>query len=111
MAPDALSKAPKHGRRLDTFERLAKVCEWSLGEAMGFEEPETSVDLMVLALQITRRGLRGIPLTDQVEGETIARVYDVLAALRREGRPIDEREVATMVATIAKLWVGRRPAE
>jgi hypothetical protein len=110
MAPDALNKAPKHGRRLDTFERLAKVCEWSLGEAMGFEEPETAVDLMVRALQITRRGLRKLPLNDQLEGETIARVYDILAERRRRGLPIDDQVVGSVADAIAKFVVGKEPA-
>jgi hypothetical protein len=110
MATDAFSHAPKHGRRIDTFERLAQVCEWSLAEAMGFEEPETAVDLMVLALQITRRGLRGVPLNDQLEGETIAGVYDILSARRRAGAPIDDQVATTLVAAIQEIWVKHRQA-
>jgi hypothetical protein len=110
LAQDALTRSVKHGRRIDTFERLAQACEWSLGEAMGFEEPETAVDLMVRALQITRRGLRKLPLNDQLEGETIARVYDILAERRRRGLPIDDQVVGSVADAIAKFVVGKEPA-
>jgi hypothetical protein len=108
LAQDALTRSVKHGRRIDTFERLARACRWSLAEAMGFEEPEILEELMIIALRITRRGLREIPLNDQLWGGTIARVYRILTEMRRAGQPIDDRAEAMLVASIREFVAGRQ---
>jgi len=106
MAPDAFSHPPRTSRRIDTVEKLGRVCGWSLAEAMGFEEVSTHV--LTMALEIMRRGLRDAKLPTEQEAEIVRTVYDLLTKRRREGQPIDPNVTSALEEMIYRTYVWGR---
>jgi hypothetical protein len=106
MAPDAFSHPPRTSRRIDTIEKLARAADWSLAEAMGFEEVSTAV--LQMALEIMRRGLRDAKLPTEMEAEIVRTVYDLLTKRRREGQPIDPNVTSALEEMIYRTYVWGR---
>jgi hypothetical protein len=111
VALDLLDKRPVSGRRIDTLEKLARACNWSLAELMGHDVfDRISEDLLVEAFKIAREGLRYVADAEDAMPTAVAQVYNVLADRRRDGQVIDDTVRSTLVAAIAAgFGAGRRP--
>ena len=105
VALDIFEKGPTAGRRIDTLEKIADACGWSLAEIMGFQTFERiSPELLEQAVKIVRRGLRLVPDAEEAFAPCLAQVYNVLAARRRDGLPIDDSAISTIEAIVAEHW-------
>jgi lambda repressor-like predicted transcriptional regulator len=106
MSPDTLEKVPTTGRRIDTLEKIGEALDWSLPQVLGLEplSNEVTPELMQLALDAAALGLRYVPDRDKVKAEVIARVYNVLADMQRDGLPVNEETAKTLGYHIARTW-------
>jgi transcriptional regulator with XRE-family HTH domain len=81
-------KVPTTGRRIDTIEKIAGACHWTLAEAMGIDE-RPKVEDMGLAHARAERVMAGLPKWARtperfVEAQTY--LYEEVLTIRREFR-------------------------
>lgn len=110
---DTIDKVPAAGRRIDTLEKLARACEWSLEEIMGFSMlGRISLELSQMAFTTAERVLARLPREAQTRERLIAfhaYIYDALSACRREGRPLDAATLTAYEQILIHAWEGVGP--
>ncbi len=112
VALDIFEKEPSSGRRIDTLEKIADACGWSLAQVMGFSVfDQIEVELLEIAFQVTHRGLRAMPDREAVFVRALAHVYNTLSARKRDGLPIDETVLSTIEGMLSTGWASQKPTE
>ena len=111
LAHDILDKKPASGRRVDTLEKLADACNWSLAEVMGLDVfGRISQELLKKAFTSAQRVLSRLPQGAQTEDHLIAAqayIYDALDARRRDGRRIDDATLEAYEEMLIRAWEGK----
>jgi hypothetical protein len=113
LSHDTIDKPVRRGRRIDTLVKIAAAFRLDLGDLLGVSHSPIpnpiSAPLLQMAYSVARRAfaseLKSIP--DEQLMLITARIYDVLAARRRNTQVIDENVLSTMVAMLASEY---RPA-
>ncbi|MBV8121803.1 MAG: hypothetical protein JO081_17905 [Alphaproteobacteria bacterium] len=97
---DLLHKRTVAGHRIDTLERLAKACDWTLLQLLGFEDVSVRInpEIAAQAYRITEQGLARVPDAEELWLVVFCEMYNELAAARLEGVTIDEPTAARLVA-------------
>lgn len=113
MSHDTIDKTPVSGRRIDTLERCAAACHWSLAEMMGHDVlSRISIELLVTAFQAAQRVLYRLPKHAETEHRLVelqAHIYDALAAREREGRRVDAEIVRAFEDMLVATWADEAP--
>lgn len=101
FTPSKFQRSPT----IETLEKIANALGWTLCDLMCDPTPGViSEDLLKHAIQRAVRAVGDRPelLTDAIFG-----AYEVLAAVRSEGRPIDEAALANLEVSIRVQHRGR----
>lgn len=106
LDPSALSRSPVQGRRLDTYLKLAEACDWSLAELLG---EALDPDLLLTAFLTARQVLQQLDPAAQDDARLVrlqAQIYNLLAARRRRGEPIDAALLQAYAEILVATWVA-----
>jgi hypothetical protein len=109
VSREVFYKVPISGRRIDTLEKIAAACNWTLAEVMGLEE-RPSVELMELALASARRVMAGLPKwarTEQLFAHALTYLYDELVGLRRTGVSPTAEHLKACERILIHAWGSR----
>jgi len=99
LDPSGLAKPPVQGRRLDTYCRIARACEWSLAETLGLAGPVDPA-LLTTAYHLAWRSCAApaaaVPAPEVPELQ--AALYNYLAS--RPGMIDDTQALAALVKVL-----------
>lgn len=112
---DEIRKDPKRARRMDTIFLIAKALKWTVGQAVGIQDPtlfldsERELDPAKLAL--------AMQMADEIVGENdpgwesvadlTSSVYSVLSDREAEGLSLDTDEVRSMLGSIFRRFLNK----
>jgi hypothetical protein len=114
LTGDEIRKGPKRGRRIDTIFGIARALQWTVGQAMGMQDPtlfldrELEVDPAKLArsLQIAED-----VIGDNPEGRDMAALaeqaclaYSVLAERESGGKSLDDAEARSIIESLLRRF-------
>jgi hypothetical protein len=106
LTGDEIRKIPKHGRRIDTVIAIARALHWTVGQALGIQDPalfhsEREIDPKKLALALeTAKNVIGDNLEQnrvQVLADVACLVYSILSEREAQGLPINESDAVRAV--------------
>lgn len=111
---DEIRKIPKRGRRIDTVLIIARACQWTVGQAMGIQDPtlfldrEREIDPRKLTRALT---IAEDVLGDNPEGQTpdilsdaASLVYSVLSEREAEGKSLDDDEARSVIESLLRRF-------
>jgi hypothetical protein len=112
LTGDEIRKAPKRGRRIDTVIRIARALRWTVGQALGLQDPTLFLD-RELEIDPKKLGL-ALAIAEDVIGEnpegrsaaTLADVaslvYSVLSERESGGLSIDSDVMRSVIESILR---------
>lgn len=106
---EAFRKTPSSGRRIDTLEKIAQACKWSLAEVMGFSEP-LDIDLLIQAYDSSANIVAGLPIwarTTRVRVSAQAYIYAELIDCRQNGIVVDAAHLEACERMLIRAWEQR----
>lgn len=118
LTGDEIRKVPKRGRRIDTVLGIARALNWTIGQAIGIQDPtlflgrEREVDPKKLALSLSLAdeivgdnptGGRDV----QVVADAASLVYSVLSEREAAGKSIDDSEVREAIGSLLRRSFAR----
>jgi len=113
---DEIRKVPKHGRQVATLVIIARALRWTLGQAMGTQDPtaffdrELEVDprKLTLALSIAEELLRDEkPRTAADLANATSRIYSVFADREARGLPLDDAEARALIESLMRRLLAK----
>jgi hypothetical protein len=110
-AREAFQKKPATGRRIDTLEKIAEACKWTLAEAMGFSGP-TNCDWLERAYAGAERVIAALPAwarTRRLLIEAQAYLYDEMRDHLQNGDPVDDKYLRACERTLIRAWAPKGP--
>lgn len=112
LSGDEIRKAPKRGRRIDTVLGIARALKWTVGQAIGIQDPtlfldqEREIDPAKLARALS---LAEETIGDNPEGRRVSvladvasLVYSVLSERESDGLPLDDDEARALIASLLR---------
>lgn len=114
---DEIRKIPKRGRRVDTLYRIADALKWTIGQAIGIQDPtlylerESEIDPTKLARALS---IAEDTIGDNPEGrrvDVLARasslVYSVLSERESEGKSLDDEEARSLIEALLRRFFSK----
>lgn len=112
LTGDEIRKEPKRGRRIDTIFGIARALQWTVGQAIGIQDPtlfldrEREIDPSKLALAMS---LAEAAIGDNPEGQKPAvladaasLVYSVLSERESAGSPLSDEEARAAIESLLR---------
>jgi transcriptional regulator with XRE-family HTH domain len=99
VSREVFYKVPTTGRRIDTIEKIAEACGWTLGEVMGLEE-RPAVEIMAAAFASAQRVMAGLPNWARTEAlfvEALTYLYEEAMGERRRLRQRSAEDLKALV--------------
>ena len=117
LTGDEIRKIPKRGRRIDTILGIAKALKWTVGQALGIQDPtlfldrEREIDPTKLALALS---LAEDTIGDNPGGERVgvvadaaSLVYSVLSEREASGQPLDNEEARALISSLLRRFFAK----
>jgi hypothetical protein len=109
---DEIRKQPKRGRRVDTVFGIAQALQWTVGQAIGIQDPslflgrEREIDPTKLAraLSIAEDVIGDNPEGQSVEtlADMASLVYSVLSERESDGKSLDDPEARSVIESLLR---------
>jgi hypothetical protein len=114
LSGDEIRKIPKRGRRVDTVVAIAHALKWTVGQAVGLQDPTLFLDRereidprkLTMALEIAEDVIGENPEGDRIGvlADVASLVYSVISEREAEGDPIDGETIRSVVkATLRRI--------
>ena len=106
LSRDTLDHTPTTGRRIDTLEKLARSCRWSLAELMGFARISPELLRQAFATADKIMSLLGFRPDgrDTAIFELATEIYDLLVICEHRGTPFTDLELRILEKWTADRW-------
>jgi hypothetical protein len=111
-----LSARPKHGRRLDRLEALARELNWTITDLLGLGvSPRVDSALLAKALRLAARLVQRQPAggeRDALTAEFATAIYEWLVKRAAEGHPViaeDDEASLSLIEWVLDRFVARGP--
>jgi hypothetical protein len=109
---ESFRKTPVNGRRLDTLEKIAQACQWSLAELIiestGFTLFAVNYDLLLEAYLDAQNVVAELPAWAQTDPRVLVRaqaaIYQEFEDYRREGTELDAERRALCRRMLIRAW-------
>jgi hypothetical protein len=109
-----LAARPKHGRRLDRLEALARELNWTLADLLGMGvSPRIDPALLAKALRLAARLVQRQPAggeRDTLTAEFATVIYEWLVKREAEGHPViaeDDEASLSLIEWVLDRFVAR----
>jgi hypothetical protein len=112
LTGDEIRKSPKRGRRIDTVIGIARALRWTVGQALGLQDPtlfldrELEVDPKKLSLALA---IAEDVIGENPEGRSAAAladiaslVYSIISEREASGLPIDADVIRSVIESILR---------
>jgi hypothetical protein len=109
---DEIRKMPKRARRIDTIFIIARACQWTVGQALGLQDPtrffdrEREIDPVKLARSFV---IAEEAIGDNPEGrrpdvlaDAASLIYSVLSEREADGKSLDDEEARSVIASLLR---------
>jgi len=107
LSGDEIRKVPKRGRRIDTIVGIARALNWTMGQALGIQDPtlflerEREIDPAKLdrALTIAENVVNAHPgpVRSGAFADIVSLVYSFVSEQEALGRPLDEEALTSLL--------------
>lgn len=114
LSGDEIRKVPKRGRRIDTIFGIARALQWTIGQAIGVQDPtlflerEREIDPAKLAraMMIAEEGIGASPEGRGVGtlADATSLVYSVLAERETAGEPVDDESARILISSLLRRF-------
>ena len=110
LSGDEIRKTPKRGRRIDTIVGIARALRWTLGQAIGIQDPTLFLDRereidparLAKALEIVDQALDGAEVPANVLADAASLVYSTLAEAEANGCPPDHEQSRQLIESLVR---------
>lgn len=117
LTGDEIRKIPKRGRRVDTLLGIAKALRWTVGQALGIQDPtlflerEREIDptKLALALSLAEDTVGDNPGGERVRvvADAASLVYSVLSEREANGQPLDDEEARALISSLLRRFFAK----
>ncbi len=117
LSGDEIRKEAKRGRRIDTVVGIARALRWTLGQALGLQDPMLFLDRdleidpkkLTLALEIAEAVIGDNPEGQRIGAvaDVASLVYSVLSEREAEGLPIDDETMRSVLESTLRRGFPR----
>jgi hypothetical protein len=117
LSGDEIRKEPKRARRIDTVVGIARALRWTLGQALGLQDPTLFLDRdleidpkkLNLALEIAEDVIGDNPEGNRIGAlaDVASLVYSVLSERAAEGLPIDDATMRSVLESTLRRSLPR----
>lgn len=117
LTGDEIRKVPKRARRMDTIVGIARALRWTLGQALGLQDPTLFLDRdreidpakLALALEIADDVIGDNPEGNRLNvlADIASLVYSVISEREADGLPADVETVRSVLDAVLRRVLPR----